>query len=635
MGTSMDVNAAAAQAPASRIRFGPFELDRAGCALTREGERVRIQDQPLRILELLINRAPGLVTRDDLRKHLWPDDTFVDFEHGMNTAVRKLRHALGDSADHPRYVETVEKRGYRFVAPIEPAPADMPVAAPRGVAGLRRVPRLGLALVACSLIALLAAIVFWPRERRATSGAGAIRSLAILPLANLSGDPSQEYLSDGLTEELITALGRLSELRVISRTSAMGYKGVSRPIPAIARELGVDAVVEGSVWRADGRVRVSAKLVHGITDAQLWARSFDEDERDLLQLRTDIAAAIANEIRLQLTPHEQARLAAARRVYPEVYQLYLTARYHAGLGTPQGQKTAAELYRRALEIDPDSALALTGLAEYYVFAAGPGSPAVLMREASSYARRAVEIDAASAEAHAALGLVLTHHDRRWDEAEREFRQAIALNPGLASAHERLAHLLAALGRFEDAVRHAERAVALDPRAPFPATNLGRILYFARRYDDAISQYRRTLEMHPRFTWALFLLAVAHEQKREFAQAMAALEETVRYNVGNSAAAILRRRYEAGGYSAVLAGWIDLETQAVGEGPMRSSSLVMLNSRLGRTDEAFRWLERSYESGSRDLIYLAVEPQYDPIRRDPRFSDFLTRVGLTGVRYASH
>jgi tetratricopeptide (TPR) repeat protein len=392
----------------------------------------------------------------------------------------------------------------------------------------------------------------------------------------------------------------------------------------------VDAVIEGSVARSGGRVRVSAKLVHGITDAQLWARTFDEDERDLLRLRTDVAMAIASEVRLQLTPHEQARLAATRRVYPGAYQLYLTARYHAGLGTAQGQQTAAELYRRALEIDPDSALALTGLAEHYVFAEGPGSPASLMSEASTFARRAAAIDPSSAEAHAALGLVLAHHDRRWDEAEREFRQALALNPGLAHAHERLAHLLAALGRFDEAVRHGERAVALDPRAPFPSANLGRILYFARRYDDAIAQYRRTLEVHPRFSWALFLLGVAHEQKQEYARAVAAWEEAVRHNIGEGPAAMLRRGYETGGYESVLARWIQMEEQAVRSGPLRSSALVMLNSRLGRTEDAFRWLQRAYESGPRDLIYLAVEPQYDPIRRDPRFAEFLQRVGLSRI-----
>src|SRR5260370_30551525 len=436
---------------------------------------------------MLLERPGQLVTRDELRARLWATDTFVDFDHGLNAAVNKLRDALSDSAEKPNYVETLPRRGYRFISAV----------------GLHDSQNL-------------------LRELSSPK----IQSLVVLPLENLSKDPEQEYFTDGMTDQLITNLAQISALKVVSRTAAMRYKRTKKSLPEIARELHVDAVVEGAVMWVGDRVRISAQLIEAPADHHLWAASYDGDLRDVLSMEEEVTRAIASEIRVNLSSQEQARLANAGWIEPEAYRLYLKGRYYWYKLTPEGLQKAIDCFQQALEKDPAYALAYAGLADTYdslaFFTVLP--PREVMPKAAAPAVKALGLDANLAEAHVALGWAGFTYDLDWPAAGKHLERAVVLNPAYPLAHSYYSLYLGALGRSEEGLTEAKRALDLDPVSPAILHYVVVQLYLARRFDEASEQCRKTLELDPSFTPAHRVQGEVYAAKGMYRESLAAYEK---------------------------------------------------------------------------------------------------------------
>jgi len=514
------------------LRFGVFEVDLRTGELRRQGLRLKLPSQSFQVLKLLLEHPGELVSREELREKLWPADTFVDFDHGLNAAVNRLREALGDSADSPRFVETLPRRGYRLIVPVEwnsagseqlsaePGPEVQHVSgAPPARRGYSFLTPVNLWLMVGGVIALFAALAVLNigAAREKLLGRGTvprIESIAVLPLGNLSGDPEQEYLADGMTETLIAHLAKISRLRVISRTSVMRYKGTNKALPEIARELGADALIEGSVMRSGSRIRITAQLIYAPTDKHLWGESYERDLTDVLVLQSEVARAIAHEINIKLTPQDQTRLATAHPVNSETYELYLKGRYYWNKMSGGNIERAAAYFSKAIALDGSYAPVYVGLADCYVSQADLAGlpPREPYRRARAATLRALEIDNGLAEAHASLAVIRAEYDWDWEGAEIEFQRALELDPKLANAHRWHAVFLAKLGRFKEAFSEIEIAKELDPLSLPIATSAGSILRYARRYDEAIEELRKAIDLEPSFKFAHVELAEVYALK---------------------------------------------------------------------------------------------------------------------------
>jgi TolB-like protein len=450
------------------IRFGVFEVDLRAGELRKQGAKVKLQEQPLQVLQvlqvlqILLERAGAVVTREELQQRIWPSDTFVDFDHGLYNAIRRLREALEDSAETPHYVETLARRGYRFIGRLDPA---------------------------------------------STSTPSPIRSLAVLPLENLSHDPEQEYFAEGMTEALITTLAKIGEIRVVSRTSIMLYKGVRKPMREIAQELQVDAIIEGTVLRAADRVRITAQLIDAARETHLWAESYERDLRDVLTLQAEVARAVALEVRVKLTPQEQAHIAQVRRVEPEAFEAYLRGRYH--WNRRPGVRKSIEYFEQAIARDPTYAAAYSGLADCLsalsAWGVVPANEGCI--KAKVLAEKALKLDPSLGEAHASLALAAMY-DFDFSTAQREFERSIELNPRYATGHHLFGFYLGAMGRYEEAYTELQRAIRLDPLLGLTNAFLGYIYLYARRYDQAIEQFVKTIELDPRSSIAIISFSIA-------------------------------------------------------------------------------------------------------------------------------
>jgi TolB-like protein/Tfp pilus assembly protein PilF len=588
-----------APAPAARVlRFDIFELDLRAGELRKRGVKLRLQGQPIQLLAILLQSAGNLVTREELRTQLWPADTFVDFDHSLHNAVGRIREALGDSAETPRYIETLPRRGYRFIARVDEVKFE--------------------------------GLIPQPPRRNPKLDPWGIQSLAVLPLEDLSGDPRHDYFADGMTEALITSLAKIKALRVISRTSAMRYKGARKSLPQIARELNVDAVIEGSVLRSGDRVRIAAQLIHAISDQHLWAESYERDFRDILSLQSEIARQVANEVRIILTPEERARLGSARQVNPEAHELNLKARYHLNQRTEESVKKALFYFHRAIDSDPTYTQGYTGLADAYNILGYYNvlPPMEAYPKAKAAALKALELDASLAEPHATLGVVKRDFEWDWPGAEEEFHRAIELNPGCADAYHWRATLLIMLGRHAEALREKTRALAIDPLSVVIRTDLARMFYFSRDYDQSLEQYRAVLDMDPNFGYAHLWLAHVYEQKGLFDEAISELQTGMRLSSDSTyALAKLGHAYAVAGKGdeahSVLNQLHTLSKQRY----VSPYDMAIVHVGLKENDEAFAWLERAFEQRSLWLGYLYVEPQLDALRSDLRFQALLRRVGF--------
>ena len=596
------------------VRFGPFELDLRSSELRRNGSTVRLPDQPCQILLALLESPGEVVTREELRRRLWADDTFVDFEHSLNAAVKRLRNLLDDSSDSPRYIETLPRHGYRLIVPVEkaePAPA-----VPKLV--VRR--RIWIAVASVLLFCAVASTIWlWPWLHYS---AKPIRSIAVLPLQNLSGNPDEDYFAAGMTEQLITELAQVRELRVISHQSVMQYKGKVRPLPEIARELQVDALVEGSALRQGDRVRITAQLINANPERHLWSHAYDGNFRDVLTLQSEVAQAIVREIRIKTTVEDKARLAAPRPVNPEAYEAYLKARYfwnHWGSDISK----AVDYFQKAIEKDPTYAPAYAGLALCYTSQLFWSRPQETYIKARSAVSKALELDDSLAEAHAALGYTKLLYDWDWPGAEREFRRALELNPNSADTDFAYANFLTMMGRFDEAMAVARHGLSIDPLSLTMNAELAWVYTYARRYDDAIAQIKKTLELDPHYSFARWELAMAYILKRQYVDAVAEYRQVD--PDGNSGYlgylyAVMGKREEA---NKVLAR-MEENSKRYYVDPYEFATIY---AGLGHKETALQWLERSYAERSAEMPNLKIDPLFDTLRSEPRFQDLMRRMNF--------
>jgi TolB-like protein/Tfp pilus assembly protein PilF len=559
-------------------RFGAFELDLRARELRKQGVKIKLQEQPFQILAMLLENPGEVVTREHLRSNLWPADTFVDFDHSLNKAINKLREALEDSADNPHFIETLARRGYKFRADTKGSP-------------------------------------------------GGIQSLLVLPLENLSRDPEQEYFADGLTEELITNLARIGALRVLSRTTAMYYKGVRKPLPEIAQELQVDGVVEGTVLRSGERVRICAQLIHGPTDTHLWADSYERDLRNVLALQSEVAQAIAREVRVKLTPQEQAHFAQVQPVDPEAYEAYLKGRHYWNKRSRDGHGKAVQYFQQAITKDPNFAAAHAGLADAQSILGlwGLVPPEEGCGRAKKLALQALEMDDSLAEAHTSLAWATMHFDYDFLNAEREFERSIELNPRSATAHHWFGMSLAMMGRYEEGYTEVKRAIRLDPHWSNVHFGLAFVYWSSRRYDQAIECCEKALELDPNSVQALLWLGVSYTASFMYEPAIAALRKAVELSQGAPMTVVCLGEAYAAARRCEEAQEILREISKLQHAP--AYFVGRIYAALGERDEAIRWLDVAYREHGEWLVLLNVDPRFDDLRSDPHFEDFLCRMNF--------
>jgi TolB-like protein/DNA-binding winged helix-turn-helix (wHTH) protein/Flp pilus assembly protein TadD len=633
------------ETPPSRptYRFGEFEFDPASGELHKDGAKVRLQEQPFQILTLLLKRPGEVVTREEVRQALWPGDTFVDFDVGLNSAIKRLRDALNDSADSPRFVETLPRRGYRFVATVEtsrvPAPPALeapPRTASPPVEGEARAKRGGVrlrswgvatAVAAAVLMSGLAATGKW-RHLRGPLASVPIRSLAVLPFENLTGDAEQDYFADGMTDSLITSLAQVHALRVISRTSVMQYRRANKALPRIAEELDVDAVVEGTVSRAGDRVRITAQLIQATTDRHLWAQSYEREARDVLSLQREVAAAIAQAVEVKLQPEEKVRMTrAAAPVQPEAYEDYLKGRFYWSKRSPETSLKAVGYFQQAIARDPAYAPAYSGLSDTYraFDVQGLAPPRECMPKAEEAARKALALDDTLAEAHASLAGVLYRYDWDWPGAEREFRLSLELEPSYAEGHRAYAVYLMTVRRHEEALAEARRARELSPLSLVINTELGMALVRLGRYDEALEQLHKTLEIDPKFARAYQTMAFAYEGKGDWPRALEVFEKRPGGGQGRSNAwlgyayGVTGRRKEA---LEILARTEKLSHEHY----VTPQSFAIIHLGLGDTEQAMAWLEKAYDERAFEVLGFSGA-LFDRLSGDGRFQDLLRRMRL--------
>ncbi len=647
------------QSQRSLYRFGPYELRPDTRELYKNNIRLRVRPQPFLVLKVLAERARDVVTREELRALLWPAETFVDFEQGLNTAMKELRAVLSDSAESPRYIETLPKMGYRLMVPAEVEAATDSVASDPQESGAvpsdaavwpaterRKQVKKPLAawnwwMWATAIIVLAVAAtgfgVKWTHAREAARNrALAVNGrtmLAVLPFENLTGDAGQDYFSDGLTEEMIAQLGRLDphRLGVIARTSVMHYKQDRSRLDKIGRELGVQYVLEGSVRRDAGHVRVSAQLIQVNDETHVWAHQYDRELSNLLMLQAEIAREIAGEIRATLGQPKQVEVAHESPLSPsaiEGHDLYLKGLYFWNKRTLEGFERAIDYYRQAISRDPQNARAYAGLADCYALIGGYSGiqKPEYAQKARAAARKALEIDDSLPEAHTAWALIVQNYDWDWQTAEKEFRRAIELNPNYVTGHHWYAEHLMWRGRFAEALQESERARQLDPLSLIIATDNGAILYFSRQYDRAIEQLRYVLELDPHFPRAGIIRA-AYVQKGMYAEPLAGLAKQAPSDAEVWDLAMLAYIYGRIGRQTEAKRALQKVLEANRERPLDASYLAEAYIGVGNRDRALTWLEWAATHQPNALTALKVDPVYDPLRDDSRFKDLLRRVGL--------
>jgi TolB-like protein/DNA-binding winged helix-turn-helix (wHTH) protein/Flp pilus assembly protein TadD len=630
------------------IRFGEdFEVDLAARRLQRGSHPLKLERIPLEILVLLLEHRGEIVTRDEIVAKVWGTSVFLDTDNSIRGAVRKIRQVLKDNPEFPRFIQTVTGQGYRFIAPVvnpeEENGADVSTVGrekesqgdTRGLVEADRRLRTQrsvrwLVAGAAAVLALLASTYVIFRGHAAGANAPKINSLAVLPLKNLTGDPSQEYFADGMTEELISRLSTIRGLRVVSRTSVMQFKDARIAVPQIARALGVDALVEGSVIRDGDRVRVHAQLIRGATDEHFWSETYDRELGHALGLESDIAQAIAAKVQVTVTGEERERLAAAPHVAPEVYESYLKGQgqFRNGRSRADLEKSLA-FFEDAIHKDPTFAPAYLGVATAYdrlgtVFVGLP--PQEARAKGMAAARKALELDPDLAQAHVLLAVVY-QRQWQWSDAETEFKWALRLRPNDAAAHLGMAKWLLAEGRTEEAMEWSKRARELDPLA-VTGTDLAWILFSAHRYEEAIRELHATLAVRPDDALALWYLGFSFVGKGSPQDAIPPLERAVSISDGSPGAiGVLARAYGHAGRRSEALRLIDGLSRRRQKEYVPTAPFVQAYVGLGDYDQAFAWFERAYQEKSNILQWIKVEPFPDAMRNDPRFTDLLHRVGL--------
>jgi TolB-like protein/DNA-binding winged helix-turn-helix (wHTH) protein len=618
--------------------FGPYHADTVGMELRKSGIRIRLQPKPFQVLKILLGRAGQTVSREELKKLLWSPDIFVDFDHGLNTAVNKIREALSDSAEEPRYIETLPN-GYRFIgdlsnkdeklsvttAPLAPPLLTAHADTRRAFTWRRRylAPSLGLAC----LIALV--FLIFRAAPKVFGTAPAIRSLAVLPLKNLSGDPSQEYFSDSMTDELITQLAKNSSLKVPSAASVVRYKNTSASASEIGRDLKVDAFVEGSVVRTGDEVRVSAQLIDARTDRHIWAEDYQGDLREILVLQNNIATAIAHSVQAKMAPPSATTASVPRQVDPRAYDAYIRGRGYwfrskTANATPGDIEKSGELFQQAIQYDPTYAPGYSGLGNYYGLRAGDGSIPVKegWRQSEEASRKALALDSGLAEAHCALASKMIFYDWDWPGAEREIQRGLELDTHYAELHNLYSHLLAYTGRFDQSIAEARRAAELDPMGERFAVQ--RALRFSRRYDLFLTEVavvfaQDPARIHKERAWV-------YKAKKQHAEEVSETDQELRIEGCVPCADRLSQAYLQTGYP----GWLREKLKQLNQdskGNAMTFEHAELYAAMGNTDMSMQYLNQGYREHTAQLLRLQVNPAYDDMRTDPRFQELIHRIGL--------
>ena len=622
------------------LRFGDFELDVRAGELRKRGVRLRLQGQPLQVLAVLLNRASDVVTREELREQIWTADTFVDFDHSLHNAIARLREALGDSAETPRYIETLPRRGYRFVGRLDavevPTETEQPHEQPVDRRLTKRRTRLAYSLFALLFIGFAVWLV--RSGTHSTKAAQPLKSIAVLPLQNLSGDPSEEFFADGMTDLLITDLVKVGSLRVISQTSVMQYKGTKKPLPEIARELNVDAIVEGSVIRSGQRVRVNAQLLQARTDQHLWAETYDRDLGDVLKLQGQVAEAIAQQVRAQLTPNQQAQFRLARPVDPAAYDAYLKGRlyYTTEFTKPASLKKAQHLFEESIQKDPNFALAYAGLADTYLYLAFTGTlqrdPAY--RSAKEAVAKALQLDDSIGEAHETLGILNWQFDWDWEAADREFNRAVTLAPSFSCAHEERAVFLAFMGQRAEALAEIAKIDQLDYGVS-AATAESTAYFLLRDYPRIIETSKRALLLDPNDWSQHYGLGIGYEGAGKTLQAIPEYQKAIELAGGSQIANVaLTHAYVALAHAYAAVG-NKTESEKILRDLLRESkesaaspyTMADIYAVLGENDKAFEFLEKAFSEKSVYLISVKSDFLLDSLHSDPRFNAILRRIGL--------
>jgi TolB-like protein/DNA-binding winged helix-turn-helix (wHTH) protein/Flp pilus assembly protein TadD len=626
------------------FRIGPWLIRPQLHTIALEGRVSHVEPKAMQVLVYLAEHPDEVVAKERLIRAVWAD-TFVS-DDVLTRCISELRRAFDDDAKEPRVIETIPRSGYRLVASVQ---AAAPESAARRVWPRRWLIALSGALGLASIVIALGVGGLRGRLMR-TSPATRIQSLAVLPLENLSRDPEQDYFADGMTEELITDLAKINALHVISRTSAVHYKRSTKTLPQIAQELGVDAVIIGTVQRSGNRVRISAQLVAAGTDRHLWAESYERDVGDVLALQGEVASAIAEQIRVKLTPQEKARLTSIRPVNPQAQEAYLRGLFffnfgHDNLEVPRGVEAlrrSIEYYQQAIKLDPNYAQAFAGLARACHWLANVERPVELYEQSIEAAKRALQLDEGLAEGHAALGRDLYVYKLDWSGAEREYKRAIELNPGYGEAHHGYSFYLAHMGRLDEAVTEINRAVDLDPLAVEQRANAGLTYTIAGDYDRGIEYLQSALEVSPHSAQYRVYLGTAYALKGSYPQALAEIRtamEKATYLGGFGLATPRGLRDDP--RLIALIGWVDALSGHRGEAlgiarqlgtgaandPEVAEELAGIYAALGDKDQAFLWLERTYQLDRTVLGELKCAPELENLRSDPRFQDLLRRMNL--------
>ena len=624
------------------LRFGVFEADLETGELRKNGEKVPLQTQPFQVCAILLKRPGELVTREELRQKVWPEDTFVDFDQAVNTAIKKIRIALEDEADHPRFVETLPRRGYRFICPVltgdgQLAETEYPAAAATPVVetgpidqSLSARPRfLVTILVSCLVVALSVIVYLGGRRMRAGPAPGSEHvMLAVLPFQNLSGDPSQDYFSDGLTEEVIAQLGALNpdQLGVIARTTSMAYKHTSKSVDQIGSELSVGYVLESSVRRDGNQVRISVQLIRVHDQVHVWARSYDGQISHSIELQEEVAKAVAEQIQVKLSPSYKGR--TSPHLDAGANEAYLRGRYFWNQFTPEGYRKAISYFQQAIERDSNFAEAYSGLADSYNFLvvtdsipASEGDPKAL-----EAARRAVSLGVDLAEPHASLAVALGLSEWNRSGAEDEYKRAIALNPSYSMAHRLYAALLGETRRHREAWEQMNEAMRLDPLSLPNNAEVVRTLYYARNYDQAIEQGQKAMQLDPNYVRTHFWLGRVYSQKGMHREAIAASEKILEA-MPDSTLGLTEMAY-----SLAVAGRRNEARQILRRLEGRSTSafvpaynFAIIHIALNEEEVAMRYMQQAYENRDWALLVLAVEPRLDPLRRDPWFQEISAKL----------
>jgi TolB-like protein/DNA-binding winged helix-turn-helix (wHTH) protein len=619
------------------VKFGVFEVDLQAGEVRKAGMRQKLTGQPFQVLQALLERPHEIVTREELRERLWPGNTFVDYDLALKKAVNRLREVLGDSAESPHFIETIPRRGYRFLGALNAAEQPNAVASKAPLPTRMKIP--GVLIAGLALVLITALLIGLNVDKLRTrifakSRSLEIRSIAVLPLQNLSNDPNQDYFSDGITDALTTDLAQIGSLRVISRTSAMQFKGSKETLPQIGRDLNVDAVVEGTVSSAEGHVRITAQLIEANSDHHLWARSYERDLKDILALQDEVARDIAEEIRVKLTPEERTRLTDARPVNPEAHEAYLRGRFLWNQRTETQLHKAKEYFEQAIAKDPGYAAAYSGLADTYFYLSygwGHIPPKEGMPLARAAALKAIELDGSAAEGHASLGTVKFLYDWDWPGAEQELRRAIALNPNYEMGHHACSVLLGAEHRYEESVSEARKAVAVDPLS-VPAHNIfSSMLAAANRWDEAFLEDQKALELDPNPTHlGMFHDRMAYYYRRK-SMTNEAIEEEVKARTAKGATPEqiqeIRNIYAQSGRKGVLKREIDAALKRWEKGHWHNDAYVIafLYAELGDMDNSFSWIEKCIELRSTVLIWIYVGDT--AWQKDPRFADIQRKMGV--------